>query len=70
MTEESLHGWKLHAMRRAQAHGDVVDGLVLTGQVAASLTEIVSVAEFVPGIVGEADRVLTRLARTFPQSAT
>ena len=61
MSEESLHAWKLDAMRRAQAHGDVVNGLVLTGQVAASLSEIVSVAEFVPGIVRDALRVLARL---------
>lgn len=70
MTEESLHAWKLDAMRKAQAHGDVVDGLVLTGQVAASLTEIVSVAEFVPGIVHDAQRVLTRLAWVAPEPAT
>lgn len=66
---EALHAWKLDAMRRAQADGDVVDGLVLTGQVAASLTEIVSVAEFVPGIVRDAQRVLAHLARTFPEPA-
>lgn len=62
MSQEALHVWKLDAMRRAQAHGDVSDGLVLTGQVAASLTEIVRVAEFVPGIVRDALRVLARVA--------
>jgi NAD(P)H-dependent flavin oxidoreductase YrpB (nitropropane dioxygenase family) len=63
---DSLHAWKLAAMRKAQADGDTVNGLVLAGQVAGALTEIVAVAELVPGMVRDAVRILGDLARRLP----
>jgi NAD(P)H-dependent flavin oxidoreductase YrpB (nitropropane dioxygenase family) len=49
---------KIEAMRRAQIDGDVTSGLVLMGQVASSLTDLVSVADFVPRMAREAGQVL------------
>lgn len=49
---------KIEAMRRAQIDGDVRNGLVLMGQVSSALQELVSVAEFVPRMAGEAAAVL------------
>jgi NAD(P)H-dependent flavin oxidoreductase YrpB (nitropropane dioxygenase family) len=66
LTGASLHEWKLAAMRRAQADGDTVGGLVLAGQVAGALTEIVAVAEFVPQLTRDALRILDDLARRLP----
>ncbi|MFC4946658.1 NAD(P)H-dependent flavin oxidoreductase [Pseudonocardia sp. GCM10023141] len=62
----SLHEWKLAAMRKAQAEGDTVQGLVLAGQVAGALTEIVTVAEFVPQMTRDALQILADLARRLP----
>jgi enoyl-[acyl-carrier protein] reductase II len=65
---ESLHEWKLAAMRSAQADGDTVGGLVLAGQVAGALTEIVAVADFVPQMARDAVEILDDLARRLPLS--
>lgn len=54
--------WKIESMQRAQTDGDVDNGLVLSGQVAGSIAEIVKVAEFVPAMAAEAADVLRRLA--------
>jgi NAD(P)H-dependent flavin oxidoreductase YrpB (nitropropane dioxygenase family) len=67
---ESLHAWKLAAMRKAQAEGDTVGGLVLAGQVAGALTEIVSVADFVPQTARDALQILDDLLRRLPLSHT
>jgi hypothetical protein len=37
--------------------------LVLAGQVASALTDVISVAEFVPAMAAEAAAILGRLAR-------
>jgi enoyl-[acyl-carrier protein] reductase II len=50
---------KIEAMRRAQIDGDVRSGLVLMGQVASGLHELISVAEFVPQMAAEARGVLS-----------
>lgn len=54
--------WKIESMQRAQTDGDVVNGLVLTGQVASGIHELISVAEFVPQMAGEAARIIQDLA--------
>jgi hypothetical protein len=53
-------------MRSAQADGDTVGGLVLAGQVAGALTEIVAVADFVPQMARDAVAILDDLARRLP----
>lgn len=52
---------KIEAMQRAQTAGDVDNGLVLTGQVASAITELVRVAEFVPAMAVEAAAIIGRL---------
>ncbi|WP_406691917.1 nitronate monooxygenase [Saccharopolyspora sp. ID03-671] len=54
--------WKIESMQRAQTEGDVEDGLVLAGQVAGAIGEVIKVAEFVPHMAEEAAQVLDRLA--------
>lgn len=49
-------------MQRAQTEGDVTDGLVMTGQVASAMKDIIDVAEFVPRMVSEAANILQSLA--------
>lgn len=58
---DELLRWKIEAMQRAQTEGDIDDGLVLAGQVASAIAEIVKVAEFVPAMAEEAATVLTRV---------
>lgn len=53
---------KIEAMQRAQTDGDVDNGLVLTGQVASAITELVRVADFVPAMAAEAADILRRLS--------
>jgi NAD(P)H-dependent flavin oxidoreductase YrpB (nitropropane dioxygenase family) len=62
--EVELVRWKIQAMQRAQMDGDVTDGLVLTGQVASGIHDLVHVSEFVPGMAREAAEILLRLAAT------
>lgn len=64
-----LTRWKIESMQRAQTDGDVENGLVLAGQVASAIDEIVTVAEFVPAMAKEAAHVLKTLAATL-QTAT
>jgi NAD(P)H-dependent flavin oxidoreductase YrpB (nitropropane dioxygenase family) len=54
--------WKIESMQRAQTDGDVENGLVMTGQVASAISELVGVAEFVPAMAAEAAAVLRRLS--------
>lgn len=53
---------KIESMQRAQSDGDVVNGLVLTGQVASAINSLIRVAEFVPEMAAEAAAILDRLA--------
>lgn len=54
--------WKIESMQRAQTEGDVDDGLVLAGQVAGAINDVIKIAEFVPAMAAEAADVLARLA--------
>jgi enoyl-[acyl-carrier protein] reductase II len=54
--------WKLESMQRAQMHGDVENGLVMTGQVASGIDQLIRIAEFVPAMADEAARILRSLA--------
>jgi enoyl-[acyl-carrier protein] reductase II len=54
---------KLESMQRAQTTGDTENSLVMAGQVTGAINELVSIADFVPGIVDEAAAVLDKLAR-------
>lgn len=58
----ALTRWKIESMQRAQTEGDVTNGLVLTGQVAAAINDIIDVAEFVPRMAEEAAEILRSLA--------
>ncbi len=58
---EELLRWKIESMQRAQSEGDVDDGLVLSGQVASAITEIVKISEFIPTMAEEAATVLSQL---------
>jgi enoyl-[acyl-carrier protein] reductase II len=53
---------KLESMQRAQMHGDVENGLVMTGQVASGIDQLIRIAEFVPAMAEEAARILRSLA--------
>jgi enoyl-[acyl-carrier protein] reductase II len=53
---------KIESMQRAQTDGDVTNGLVMTGQVASAITDIITVAEFVPQMAEEAAAILRSLA--------
>jgi NAD(P)H-dependent flavin oxidoreductase YrpB (nitropropane dioxygenase family) len=53
---------KLESMQRAQMHGDVENGLVMTGQVASAIDQLIRIAEFVPAMADEAARILRSLA--------
>jgi len=54
--------WKLESMQRAQMHGDVENGLVMTGQVASAIDQLIRISEFVPAMADEAARILRSLA--------
>jgi enoyl-[acyl-carrier protein] reductase II len=53
---------KLDSMRHAQADGDVEHSLVLTGQVAGAIRDVIKVAEFVPAMAQGAADILSALA--------
>jgi enoyl-[acyl-carrier protein] reductase II len=61
---------KIESMQRAQADGDVTNGLVMTGQVASAIHDIVAVAEFVPRMAQEAADVLRQLASRLETTST
>jgi NAD(P)H-dependent flavin oxidoreductase YrpB (nitropropane dioxygenase family) len=58
--------WKIESMQRAQTDGDVENGLVLTGQIASAIHDLVDVAEFVPAMAEEAAAIIRRLAASLP----
>ena len=53
--------WKMESMNRAQTEGDVENSLVMTGQVASAIHDLVHIAEFVPAMAQEAADILRRL---------
>jgi NAD(P)H-dependent flavin oxidoreductase YrpB (nitropropane dioxygenase family) len=57
-----LTRWKIESMQRAQTEGDVTDSLVMTGQVASAITDLVTVAEFVPRMAEEAAACIRQLS--------
>jgi NAD(P)H-dependent flavin oxidoreductase YrpB (nitropropane dioxygenase family) len=57
----ALVRWKIESMQRAQTTGDTVNSIVMTGQVASAINELVDVAEFVPRMAQEAAEVLRGL---------
>lgn len=57
---------KIESMQRAQSEGDVDTSLVMTGQVAGAISEVIRVAEFVPDMANEAADVIARLAGRVP----
>ncbi|WP_082564133.1 MULTISPECIES: NAD(P)H-dependent flavin oxidoreductase [unclassified Nocardioides] len=59
----SLVRHKIESMQRAQTEGDVENSLVLTGQVASAIHDLVDVAEFVPRTAREAADILRALTR-------
>jgi enoyl-[acyl-carrier protein] reductase II len=53
--------WKMESMRKAQVEGDVENSLVMTGQVASAITELIRIADFVPAMAQDAADILRRL---------
>ncbi len=53
--------WKIDSMRRAQETGDTTNSLVMTGQVASAITDLIRIADFVPAMAQDAADVLRRL---------
>jgi len=62
----ALVRWKIESMQRAQMTGDTDNSLVMTGQVASAITDLIDVAEFVPRMAEEAAEVLRGLAANLP----
>jgi NAD(P)H-dependent flavin oxidoreductase YrpB (nitropropane dioxygenase family) len=65
-----LTRWKIESMQRAQTDGDVTNDLVLAGQVASAIGDIIRVAEFVPRMAEEAAAVLRSLCASLPAPAS
>jgi NAD(P)H-dependent flavin oxidoreductase YrpB (nitropropane dioxygenase family) len=62
MDNDELTRWKDDALIRAQESGDVEGGLVVVGQVASGIHDMVTIADFVPHMAAEAADILRRLA--------
>ncbi len=60
---------KIESMSRAQTDGDTVNSLVMTGQVAGAISDVIRVAEFVPAMAEEAAATLARLAANLHAAA-
>jgi enoyl-[acyl-carrier protein] reductase II len=60
--EVELVRWKIESMQRAQTDGDVVNSLVMTGQVASAINDLIRISEFVPNMAREAAEVIRSLA--------
>lgn len=54
---------KIESMQRAQTDGDVENSLVLTGQVASAIHDLVDVADLVPRTAREAAKILRDLTK-------
>lgn len=61
-----LTRWKIESMQSAQTTGDVENGLVLAGQVASAIDDIIDIADFVPQTAADAATILRRLAESLP----
>lgn len=61
-----LTRWKIESMQSAQTTGDVENGLVLAGQVASAIDDIIDIADFVPKTAADAATILRRLAESLP----
>lgn len=59
--EDAVTRWKDERLIAAQRDGEVEGGIMPMGQVASGISDIVHVAEFVPGVMDEARRVLQAL---------
>jgi enoyl-[acyl-carrier protein] reductase II len=64
-----LTRWKIESMQRAQTEGDVTDSLVMTGQVAAAINDLVTVGEFVPRMAEEAAARIRELSAGLESSS-
>lgn len=62
MDAVELTRWKIESMQRAQTTGDTENSIVMTGQVASAINELVDVGEFVPRMAAEAAEIITGLA--------
>jgi NAD(P)H-dependent flavin oxidoreductase YrpB (nitropropane dioxygenase family) len=60
--EEGLLAWKEKRVVAAQHDGDVDGGLILAGQCAAAIHDIVGVQELLEGMVGQASKLLAAAA--------
>ena len=61
MDPVALIRWKIESMQRAQVDADVENGLVLTGQVASAIHDLIHIAELVLAMAAEAAGILRRL---------
>lgn len=61
--EDELTRFKDERLIAGQRDGDMVRGLLPAGQVSGSIRDLISVAEFVPGIVADAIEELRRVNR-------
>jgi len=59
-----LTRWKIESMQRAQTTGDVENGLILAGQVASAIDDVIDIADFVPRTASEAATILRRLTES------
>jgi enoyl-[acyl-carrier protein] reductase II len=66
MTEVEIERAKIQSMQRSQTDGDVDNGLVLSGQVASAISDVIRIAEFVPGMAAEAADIIRTLAASLP----
>lgn len=63
MDHVELTAWKDDRLIRAQRDGAVDDGILPAGNVSSAITDLIYVAEFVPGIVRDAIAALESLGR-------
>lgn len=63
MDHVELTAWKDDRLIRAQRDGAVDDGILPAGNVSSAITDLIHVAEFVPGIVRDAIAALEALGR-------
>lgn len=68
MDEDDLTAWKDDRLVRAQRDGAVDEGILPAGNVSGAITDLIRVAEFVPGVVDEAITVLESLQKRVTSS--
>lgn len=57
---------KIKSMQHAQTTGDTENSLVMTGQVAGAINDLISIADFVPEMAADARNVLLSLGSAVP----